>query len=85
MDRHSEATIRAEHERMEWQDLQAEVARLRRLNERTYCAYCEFEVPLSELDAPEKVAEHILECENHPLGIRVRELSAEVVAGQAER
>ena len=58
--------------------LQAEVARLRQLNERTYCAYCEYEVPLAELDAPEKVAAHIYECENHPLGIRVRELSAEV-------
>ena len=57
---------------------EAEVAQLKRMNERTYCAYCEYEVPLAELDAREKVAAHIYECENHPLGIRVRELSAEV-------
>ena len=57
---------------------EVEVAQLKRMNERTYCAYCEYEVPLAELDAREKVAAHIYECENHPLGIRVRELSAEV-------
>jgi hypothetical protein len=36
-------------------------------NQHTYCAYCGWQIPLSDPDALRKVGEHIASCSRHPM------------------
>jgi hypothetical protein len=56
----------------------AEVRLLRQIRDRTYCAFCGWDIGVDEPGAADKVYDHILTCEKHPLGRRVRELEAEL-------
>jgi hypothetical protein len=66
------------------EELRRELAEARERNEHTYCAYCEFDVPLSDPDAMTKVHDHVLNCEHHPLGIKVRELREQLERQNAD-
>ena len=59
-------------------DISDNYADLQRRNNRTYCAYCGYEVPLEAPDAVKQVHDHIRECEHHPLGIELRNLRAQI-------
>ena len=64
--------------------LVAEIEELQARNNRTYCAYCGYEVPLAVPGADLIVHDHILNCEHHPLGIKIRELKEQIERQNAD-
>jgi len=60
--------------------LVAEVGDLRARNNKTYCAYCGYTVPLDAEDAESKVYDHISACPYHPLNIKLQGLEERLKA-----
>lgn len=80
--------LRTENESalMQLTEARKQLADEKRLNQRTYCAYCGAEFPIDDPNSPEAVSAHIRTCEKHPMRVleQLYEASQKQLAAQAE-